>query len=39
MMGIFLVITTALVLSVFIADLTYGLIDPRVKSGESNEAY
>ncbi|MGA9402190.1 ABC transporter permease [Haladaptatus sp.] len=39
MMGIFLVITTALVLAVFIADLTYGMIDPRVKSGDSNEAY
>lgn len=39
MMGIFLVITTALVLAVFVADLTYGQIDPRVKSGESSEAY
>ncbi|QLG48095.1 ABC transporter permease [Natrinema halophilum] len=39
MMGIFLVITTALVLSVYIADLTYGLVDPRVKSGDSSEAY
>ena len=39
MMGIFLVITTALVLSVFIADLSYGMIDPRVKSGDSSEAY
>ncbi|MCO8256870.1 ABC transporter permease, partial [Haladaptatus sp. AB618] len=39
MMGIFLVITVALVLAVFIADLTYGIIDPRVKSGDSNEAY
>jgi peptide/nickel transport system permease protein len=39
MMGIFLIITTALVLSVYIADLTYGRIDPRVQSGDSNEAY
>lgn len=39
MMGIFLIITTALVLSVFIADLTYGRIDPRVKSGDSSESY
>lgn len=39
MMGIFLMITIALVLSVYIADLTYGLIDPRVKSGDSSEAY
>jgi len=39
MMGIFLVITIALVLSVYIADLTYGKIDPRIRSGESSEAY
>ncbi|QRV17384.1 ABC transporter permease (plasmid) [Haloterrigena salifodinae] len=39
MMGIFLVITTALVVSVYIADLTYGLVDPRVKSGDSSETY
>jgi peptide/nickel transport system permease protein len=39
MMGIFLVITVALVLSVYIADLTYGMIDPRVQSGDSSEAY
>jgi peptide/nickel transport system permease protein len=39
MMGIFLVITVALVLSVYIADLTYGMIDPRVKSGDTSEAY
>lgn len=39
MMGIFLVITVALVLSVFIADLTYGMVDPRVKSGDTSEAY
>lgn len=39
MMGIFLVITIAVVLSVYIADLTYGLIDPRISTGDSNEAY
>lgn len=39
MMGIFLIITVALVLAVYIADLTYGMIDPRVKSGDSREAY
>ncbi|WP_436923402.1 ABC transporter permease [Halosimplex amylolyticum] len=39
MMGTFLVITVALVVGVYIADLTYGKIDPRVKSGESNEAF
>ncbi|MFB6152585.1 MAG: ABC transporter permease [Haloarculaceae archaeon] len=39
MMGVFIIITTALVLSVYIADLTYGMIDPRIKSGDSSEAY
>lgn len=39
MMGIFLVFTVALVLAVFIADLTYSKVDPRVKQGESSEAY
>jgi peptide/nickel transport system permease protein len=39
MMGIFLVITIAVVISVYIADLTYGMIDPRVSSGDSSEAY
>jgi len=38
MMGAFLVITAAVVASVLVADLTYGLIDPRV-GGESNEQY
>jgi len=39
MMGIFLVITIAVVIALFIADLTYGMIDPRVTTGDSNEAY
>ncbi|WP_225334876.1 ABC transporter permease [Halomicrobium urmianum] len=39
MMGVFLIITTALVVAVFIADLTYGKIDPRVETGDSSEAY
>ena len=39
MMGAFMVITIALVLSVYIADLTYGLVDPRIQSGDSSEAY
>ena len=39
MMGIFLIITTTLVLAVYIADLTYGLIDPRVKTGDHSESY
>ena len=37
MMGCFLVITTTLVVAVYIADMTYGLIDPRISAGESNE--
>ncbi|WP_459194638.1 ABC transporter permease [Halosimplex sp. J119] len=39
MMGTFLIITVTLVVGVYVADLTYGKIDPRVKSGESNEAF
>ena len=39
MMGIFLVYTIALVLSVYIADLTYSWVDPRVKQGGASEAY
>ncbi|WP_435345913.1 ABC transporter permease [Haloarchaeobius sp. HRN-SO-5] len=36
MMGCFLVITTTLVVSVFVADMTYGLLDPRISTGESD---
>lgn len=36
MMGAFLIITLAVVIGVFIADLTYGMIDPRVKLGEES---
>ncbi|WP_226482658.1 ABC transporter permease [Natrinema amylolyticum] len=39
MMGIFLVITAAVLLCILIADLTYGMIDPRVSEGEGKEAY
>ncbi|NUB93373.1 ABC transporter permease [Haloterrigena sp. SYSU A121-1] len=39
MMGIFLVITCAVLICILIADLTYGLIDPRVSEGEGKEAY
>lgn len=38
-MGTFLVYTVALVLAVYVADLTYGQIDPRVKRGDVREAY
>ncbi|WP_247003882.1 ABC transporter permease [Halosolutus gelatinilyticus] len=37
MMGCFLVITMTLVVGVYIADLTYGLIDPRISAGGSDE--
>ncbi|EJN57742.1 peptide/nickel transport system permease protein [Halogranum rubrum] len=36
MMGCFLVITVTLVIAVYIADLTYGLIDPRISAGDSD---
>jgi len=39
MMGIFLVITVAVVIGIFVADLTYGLLDPRAGSGASRESY
>ena len=40
MMGIFLIITTAVAITLFIADLTYGKIDPRIESGSENaESY
>ncbi|WP_458210551.1 ABC transporter permease [Haladaptatus sp. NG-SE-30] len=36
MMGTFLVITVALVIGVYIADLTYSKIDPRISRGDSD---
>lgn len=39
LMGGFLLITLAVVVSIFIADLTYGKIDPRVSRGDEREAY
>ena len=36
MMGTFLVITVALVIGVYIADLTYGMIDPRISRGDTD---
>ncbi|WP_436906911.1 ABC transporter permease [Halosimplex marinum] len=39
MMGTFLVITVALVVGVYVADLTYSKIDPRISAGDSSEAY
>lgn len=37
MMGTFLVVTIAVVVAIWIADLTYGKLDPRVSTGERNE--
>jgi len=39
MMGTFLIITVALVVGVYVADLTYSKIDPRISAGDSSEAY
>ncbi|WP_321169549.1 ABC transporter permease [Halorarum halophilum] len=40
MMGGFLIITFAVIIAVTIADMTYGLIDPRASTGgDSHEAY
>jgi peptide/nickel transport system permease protein len=39
MMGAFIVITVAVVISVYIADLTYGKLDPRASGGDDREAY
>lgn len=39
MMGGFIVITVAVSVSIFIADMTYSLIDPKAESGDSRETY
>ncbi len=39
MMGCFLVITVAVVIGIFVADLTYGKLDPRLESGERHESF
>lgn len=39
LMGGFIVITIAVVIGVYIADLTYGKIDPRAQSGGNDETY
>lgn len=39
MMGGFIVITIAVAVSIFIADLTYSLIDPQAEAGDSRETY
>lgn len=37
MMGAFMIITIAVVGGVFVADLTYGRLDPRIQTGGENE--
>lgn len=39
MMATFLIITVGVVIAMFIADVTYGMLDPRIKSGDSSESY
>lgn len=39
MMGSFLMITLAVIIGVYIADLTYGKLDPRVQTGERHESF
>lgn len=39
MMGAFMLIAVAVTIGVFIADLTYGYVDPRAKGGQNSESY
>jgi len=39
LMGAFLVITLSLVIGIFLADLSYGFVDPRIKTGDENESF
>lgn len=39
MMAVFLMITISIVIATFFADLSYGFLDPRIKSGDEGEAY
>lgn len=39
MMGGFILITTAMVIGITLADLTYGRLDPRAGGGDSRESY
>jgi ABC-type dipeptide/oligopeptide/nickel transport system permease component len=39
LMGGFILITTAVVIALLVADLTYDLIDPRIGSAQSRESY
>lgn len=39
MMGGFMLLTSLTLLGLVLADLTYGLIDPRIKTGETHESF
>lgn len=39
MMGAFILITVTVVIAMYVADLTYSFLDPRIKQGEASEAY
>lgn len=39
LMGGFIITTIAVILGIYVADLTYGKIDPRVTAGEERETY
>lgn len=39
MMGTFLILTVAMVIAIWFADLTYSKLDPRIKTGDEGEAY
>lgn len=39
MMAGFIILTTATIIGVFVADVTYGMIDPRIKTGNNNESF
>ncbi len=39
LMGSFLLTTTLVILGIYVADLTYGKIDPRVERGDHRESY
>lgn len=39
LMGSFILTTTLVILGIYVADLTYGKIDPRVQRGDQRESY
>lgn len=39
MMGNFIMLTTLTLFGIYLADLTYGLVDPRIKTGDENESF